>query len=266
MPVAIQCEPGQLLYGIEAIRLDDDTVDTLRARLSRSLLDKCVQQAIQDKSTSALFECGDTTEERALLISKYANDVIGLDRFGVVRQLGGLSSFHIPIDLTHNAAWDGRYGTWHTNEHHKRVLRDERIALTNHAKSAGCKIIIDIDLPYSKYGGEARLTRLKSIRNFLRDEMIDAICQVALGKDRGENLLIVGDWFAARSLLAIEGQGYRQTIFTRHSPTVKRLIEEFDSDFMRTLGSIKAAESRSHALAEIEKRILELEGKRGDLH
>ena len=218
VPVAIQCDPGQLLHGIEAIRLEDATMDTLRSRLSRSRLEKCLQHAKQDKRMVALFECGETTEERAELIAKYANAVTELERYGEVRQLGGLSSFHIPRETIHHPVWTRRYGNVPAREHHKLVLREERLSLTKHSRRAGCKLIIDIDLKFSKYGGDARLARLESIRNFLRGEMNEANCEVALGKDRGENLLIVGDWFAARSIHGKEGEGYRQTMFTRHGP------------------------------------------------
>ena len=192
VPLAIRCDPGEFLHGIEAIRSEDETLGKFKLWLSEGGLEKCVAQA---RDVPALYECADTQEERAALIAKYANAVASMDRCGQVRQLGSLGSFHIPTEPIRDDVWLKRYGTKGSTEYHRDVLRQERLALTKHAEKAGCKIIIDVDFSFEAYGSEARVTRLKSMRNFLR-EMNDANCQVALTKDWGENLLIVGGWFA----------------------------------------------------------------------
>ncbi len=255
VPVAIKCDPGEFLHGIQAIRLPDKSLKLFRKWLSNGSLEECV---VRVGDVPPLYECADNIDQRAVLIAAYAKAVASMKRYGKVRQLAGLSSFHIPTVPIHQDVWAKMYGTKGSSENHRRVLREERLALTNHAKNAGCKIIIDPDLSFDKYGGEARLTRLKLIRDFLR-KMNDTSCQVALGKGIGENFLIVGDWFAARAFHRSGREGWSQTIFTRHAPTVKRMIADFDFDFAQALGNVKPRESRRHAKREIEKRIKQLE-------
>ncbi len=47
----------------------------------------------------------------------------------------------------------------------------------------------------------------------------------------GENVTIIGDWLCATSLLGTPETGYRQTIYTRHVPTILKQIELFDRQF-----------------------------------
>jgi hypothetical protein len=77
-----------------------------------------------------------------------------------------------------------------------------------------------------------------------------------------ESITIVGDWFAAHSIYGKMGEGYRQTIFTHHPPTIAKLIEEFDRRFNQHLGGVPAARSRKNAIAEIERRIADPNGTR----
>ena len=206
----------------------------------------------------ALYECADTTDERAVLLAEYANSVIRMDRHGCVRQAGGLSSFHIPAHTIGHEAWQLRYGRRLQSEYHRKVLREERRALARHAEEKGCKLIIDPDLRFEFYGPWARLTRLESIRSYL-ESMPDSLCEVALSRDLKESLTIVGDWFVAKSISGKPGQGYRQTIFTRHAPTIEQMIDEFDTLFHQKLGALKPRKSRLHAIDEIMLRIRALE-------
>ena len=74
------------------------------------------------------------------------------------------------------------------------------------------------------------------------------------------SLTIVGDWFVAESVSAEIGRGYRQTIFTRHAPTINTRIELFDEEFDALLKrkEIRAEDSTKHAIEEIEAIIQEL--------
>jgi len=254
-PVAVGSDPGEFLHGIQAIRVDRADAVTLRERLTEKSLRKCLDSA---GTARALYECADTTDERAVLLAEYANSVIRMDRHGCVRQAGGLSSFHIPAHTIGHEAWQLRYGRRLQSEYHRKVLREERRALARHAEEKGCKLIIDPDLRFEFYGPCARLTRLESICSYL-ESMPDSLCEVALSRDLKESLTIVGDWFVAKSISGKPGQGYRQTIFTRHAPTIEQMIDEFDTLFRQKLGALKPRESRLHAIDEIMLRILALE-------
>lgn len=45
------------------------------------------------------------------------------------------------------------------------------------------------------------------------------------------SLTIVGDWFMAESMAADINKGYRQTIFTRHAPSIRDRVRAFDQEF-----------------------------------
>lgn len=77
---------------------------------------------------------------------------------------------------------------------------------------------------------------------------------------KGHNLTIVGDWFKAETISAELGQGYQQTIFTRHAPTVQGAMERFDIELYDLLEQKKVSpeESRDATIKEIEGIILGL--------
>jgi hypothetical protein len=147
---------------------------------------------------------------------------------------------------------------------HCRLLRAERIALELHARQKGCCLIIDPFLEFKKYGPDARRCRLQSLVDFLKS-MPDSLCAVAINKGMPttESVTILGDWFAAESVSAKMGQGYRQTIFTRHAPTLLTKIEDFDQEFDDLLRQWKwrRRDSRRLAMREIRKIIAEVEGE-----
>ena len=254
-PVAVNCEPGEFLYGIEAVRLRTLDRAELKRRLTRKALETCVSKY---PLGGALYECAATTEERAVLLAQYARAVTLMGGSGIVRQLGGLSSYHIPAETVDHPVWQLRYGEQHQSEFHRKVLREERLALTEHAKEKGCRMVIEPNLEYQFYGGDARRTRLECLLKFLRS-MPDRSCQVAMAAHgMRESITIVGDWFAAHSIYGKMGEGYRQTIFTRHAPTIAKMIEEFDRRFDQHLGGVPVGRSRRNAIAEIERRIADL--------
>jgi hypothetical protein len=255
VPVAINCEPGEFLHGIQAIRLKALDKAKLEKRLTVEALETCLRES---PLGGALYECGAVTEDRARLLAQYARAVTLMGGSGIVRQSGGLSSFHIPHEPIDDPLWDLRYGKQHQSDGHRVVLREERLALTEHARLKGCRIIIDPDLNFKFYGGDARRSRLQSLLRFLSDESVSS-CHVAIARlPVNESITIVGDWFAAHSISSRAGQGYRHTIFTRHAPTIARMIQDFDQSFVKHLNGVHVAESRSHAIAEIERRIAEI--------
>ena len=105
VPVAINCEPGEFLYGIQAIQLKTLDKTELEERLTREALNTCLQKS---PLSGTLYECADTTEERAMLMAQYARAVTLMGNSGTVRQLGGLSSFHIPSKTIDDPLWQLR--------------------------------------------------------------------------------------------------------------------------------------------------------------
>ena len=210
----------------------------------------------------ALFQCAQFAEDRAAMMAHYSNDVRHIGAYGLVRQKGGLSSFHIPTQSITHRVWKDRYSNKDRGPVHCRLQREERLALEAHARFAGCKLIINPQIQYDRMWGQgAQLVRLRCLLEFL-DSMSDR-CRVAINKDmdHSESLTILGDWFAAESVTARHGQGYLQTIFTRHAPSMLSRIEAFDAEFQELSAAAKwnADKYSTKTIVAIRAIIYELE-------
>ena len=70
-----------------------------------------------------------------------------------------------------------------------------------------------------------------------------------------DNVLIVGDWFYCSSVApSVEG-GYRQTIFTRHAPTMQERIEEFDQEFKSLLAGRPTQRAKQDIIEFLAKEL-----------
>ena len=89
--------------------------------------------------------------------------------------------------------------------------------------------------------------------------------KVAISKPKSKEhyLTIVGDWFAAESVSSTMGEGIRQTIFTRHAPSVRSRIDLFDQEFNLLLEEQKdkGISSREYAINELNQILALLEEK-----
>jgi hypothetical protein len=268
LPVAIGEVPGEMIYHLHAIRVAQTGGEAQRSELSGEALERL--KGILTTETigrlvdcgpdhqRSLFACADFPEARAAMMARYCEDVRALGQFGLVRQKGALSSFHIPLQTINHKIWRERYGRVSRSDEHCRLQRLERIALTRHAVNAGCKLIINPYLKYEAYGRQARYVRLKSLYDFLR-EMPDEKCQVTVRRDLDHEVsnTYVGDWFSAESVSAVVGKGYFQTIFTRHAALLQERIATFDCEFAELLAEngISPEGSRRYALEVVGKQI-----------
>lgn len=252
LPVTLGTLPGEMIRELQAIQLKD--LDELNDKLSRENFDNLVKS--YQHAQLALFQCAEHAEDRAIMMTKYANDVLQLKHvlqlgaYGCVRQKGALSSFHIPKEVVSHHIWKERYDKKHQrSEYYHKHLREERLALEEHALVKGCRLIINPYLDYKMYGTEARIARLKTLVEFL-ESMPDNKVQVAINRSMlNENLTIVGDWFAAKSVSASLGRGYLQTIFTRHAPSIQEKIELFDHEFKELLQASGWTSTQSKVVA-----------------
>ena len=265
LPVTAGRLPGEMIQQILAVQLGDDPTDpnleVLKKHLSPAVIANLVQR--YSDPVLALFQCAQFAEDRAAMMAHYSNDVRHIGAYGLVRQKGGLSSFHIPTQSITHRVWKDRYSNKDRGPVHCRLQREERLALEAHARFAGCKLIINPQIQYDRMWGQgAQLVRLRCLLEFL-DSMSDDKCRVAINKDmdHSESLTILGDWFAAESVTARHGQGYLQTIFTRHAPSMLSRIEAFDAEFQELSAAAKwnADESRTKTIVAIRAIIYELE-------
>ncbi|MGE5403542.1 MAG: hypothetical protein ACM3PP_01245, partial [Candidatus Saccharibacteria bacterium] len=210
----------------------------------------------------ALFQCAELAEDRAIMMERFANHVLNLNEYGLVRQKGGLSSFHIPDKVITDPVWKARYDEgFMKSQYHCRCQRNERIALEKHAAVKGCRLIIDPFIHHKRYSESAELVRVQTLLEFL-ESMTDDKVEIALNTnmDREESITIVGDWFIAEAVSAGIAQGYRQTIFTRHAPSMRTKIDLFDQEFNELLQQAgwRPEESRQRVIEALKSHIEKL--------
>lgn len=268
--------PGEMIGQLHAIKIDvlDRNVSKKRKsasrnakhaiaqQLSNSLTQKDIKRLVRQshRLDQATFECAPLPEDRTANMVRYAETVMDfqdsipeLAGTAFVRQLGALSSFHIPDSPLRHEVWKKRYGTQKRSVHHCRLQREERRALTKLAAASGCRLIVNHQIDYGEYGEESRIVRLKSLLDFLRSDDVKSV-EVAFdtNMERGHNLTIVGDWYCAEAVSARAGHGYDQTVFTRHAPSMNVRIEAFDELFYDLFGDVKPRDSRHVAIQTIE--------------
>jgi hypothetical protein len=258
LPVAMGRLPGEMLQQIHAVQLGDD-IDELKKHLSRERISNFVQR--YSHSANALYQCADYPAKRAEMIAIYCREVKALGVYDLFRQKGALSSLHIPEKTITHAVWKARYGGRDRGPDHCNLQREERLAVDEHVRSFGCKLIINPYIDYKEYGESARIVRLECLLEFL-ESMPDSKCQITINPDmdHDQSLTILGDWFLAESVSARIGEGFRQTIFTRHAPSMLSKIKIFDQEFKELLDALgwTAETSRIRAITTIQEIIADL--------
>ncbi|MCL5282849.1 MAG: toll/interleukin-1 receptor domain-containing protein [Planctomycetes bacterium] len=272
LPLSLDELPAGLAHEIHAIRIDRSLSD-LAAKLTPQTLDDVVDQA--RTATKASFECADRIRQRSEMLVTETGRLYRYAKSPLyIRQRGAFTSFGVPDVSPDDDIW-AQDGPWKKHSIEERIwLRKERHILEEQAEQAGCDLIIDpyvvIEDPETatrdlrpKYSHRATAARLEILRDFLRGQSSDR-CAVCICRGRIQsNLTILGDWLAAEAVVPHYKSGFRQTIFTRHAPTVQNRIEEFNQEFNDGLrrNSITRQQSREFAINAISQIIAELSGK-----
>ena len=234
LPICVDVSPSQMISHFHAITLNDPTgdINEIKQKINRHLIESLIQSTCYNYRP--LYESAELHEERTIMMVEYASQIIKMNYFGHVRLKGALTSFHIPDNDLSHPYWQKRYKTSNDNVEINyfrcKWLRWERIFLELHAKNEGCSLIISPNTVYKKYSDEAMKVRLITLLEFLEKMKNEKNVFVCIDNETNskENLTIVGDWFSAVSIKPSSSKGYRQTIFTRHAPTVYSQAELFD--------------------------------------
>ena len=225
LPACIGQLPGEMTGGLQGAMISPEA--DLRAQLPASLF----ANLVRDQRAPAQYVCAALPDDRAHLLAEYAQSVRRVGGFGHVRQTGGLSTFHIPTRPLDHPVWQERFGRAPRSEYHCRFLREERVAFQEHATEAGCSLIVNPDLEFKPLGPGVRSIRIWTLIEFLEAMPNDRIRMVFDRTLAYHSEHIVGDWFLARSVAADVKRGWRQTIATRHAPTVRQAASDFDERF-----------------------------------
>jgi hypothetical protein len=229
-PICIGEPPTGMIQTSHALCLDSDDDAELERRLTREAFDTMISWVA--RNSRPYFECAETPEERALYLADYADQVRSIDGPQFLRQSGGLSSFSIPDEPPRHQVWRHRVGTKPRPEFSHKCLRKERQALEEHAKAAGCRLLIHYGLKMDEEHGQgARHTRISTLIDFLESMPDDKIEIAMIEQSPRHSLILVDDWFVAESVTGDMQSGYRNTLFTRHAATVLHHRQEFDRMF-----------------------------------
>jgi hypothetical protein len=225
--------PGGMLQIIHAVKIDKN-IENLQHHLNY----RTFETLLKNSASAPIFLCAHLPEERTKMITEYSDKISNMGEFGTVRQKGGLSSFHIPDDHILKPVWTERYVPEFRNEYHKRLQRNERLALDKHAKLAGFKIIISPDYVIHGRDKRAICARIETLIAFLRNTSCDPCIVAMQDKETStESLTIVGDWFLAESVSFRKGDGFTNTFFTRDAFEIARRTEDFESELQELLDS-----------------------------
>jgi hypothetical protein len=256
IPVSIGELPGEMISQLHAVTLDE-SLKGLEQHLTYKAIENFVQHSYRPLYST--YCCTEQAEERAELIVTMANEIISIGQYAMIRQKGGLSSFQIPNLPITDRRWGLRYnnGVQNNDFHCQRQLEERRV-LETHARAAGCRLIINPELIIKNYVKEAQAERLGTFLEFVAS-MPDGMIDIAFDENLGfnETVTLVGDWFSSEAFSRTLTSGFKQAIFTRHAPGIRRKIDAFDDEFNYLLqkNGVKAGESKSAAVREIKKLI-----------
>jgi hypothetical protein len=264
LPLALDELPEGMAHEIQALKIAPDLRD-LAERLTAETLDEVVARSQHERT--AMFECADKLYDRTRLLVEYAKSLLrpphGPCR---IRQRSAFSSFSLPKKNPKHSDWDACDGLSRRDDAVRELLRQERDLMEQHAREAGCDLIIDpfvsaeegeplINERRFKHQRAPTIKRSEILKQFI-DRMPDDKLRIVVqrGKIDG-SMIIIGDWVAAEAVVPHYKGGYKQTIFTRHGPTVLAKIEEFDRDFDELLDDLKLQEisSRQAALRTLDQ-------------
>lgn len=261
VPICIGKLPDGMIQVLQAI-VSSDAADELLGKLNKVRFAELVSEAGLHWQPSS--ECAAEVEDRAVLFQRYSNDARKFMGPQCVRQAGGFTSFSIPDESTGHFSWKARFGQKLPGPHTLGLLRRERQSLEEHARAAGCKLIVNLGHDHAHlYPGGSRHARCSILLSFLESLPATPLLGqvVLLERYQPYSLTAVGDWFFSESRAPTFGKGFQHTFFMAHAPTVSRLVREFDQEFEGLLAAqgISARESLEWAIEKLRTEIGNLE-------
>lgn len=269
LPISTGDQPGEMIASYQAIRFHPEKIPDLGEELVALDLDNFVKP--KPAPLRSLIEIADWPEKRAELMGHAARRVLEMGHRGQLLQRAGLSSFCIPDVDIEDRVWKDRDGRNPRSDFYHHCLRAERHHLEIHARARGCDLLIDPEESVTGGTAQAKRVRLDSLINFLESvqEGEPAVRVVCSPIAKQANTTIIGEWVSAETRFRLPGEGWRQTVFNWHAPTVRLAREKFqilfDSLLVQQFGDAKVAplETRHKALAKLHEARSQVEGQAG---
>lgn len=150
-----------------------------------------------------------------------------------IRHAAAFGTLSLPVEPPEDEVWKKRYGPHGRSAAEQSDYWRERQMTEALAAVGGCDLLLhpcSVEKPYPLPDGWR--VRVAALIAFLERASVWPVrCRVVVSRDAiPGNVLIVGDWFVAESV-SPTGRGFRDTIITRHAPSVLRRIDLFDATF-----------------------------------
>ncbi len=252
-PVTTENElPGGMLQMIQITKIDFNNPSEVKKKLAVSVF----EALLLHEQKSPLWELAQFEEERAIMMKEYASKAHNARYLGIVRQKGGLSSFHIPDKYIWHQEWKDRYGDEYKSLFHKKVQREERKALEIHARDSGCRLIISPSYATDSKTKKSTESRINALIEFLENFPRKAVVAILDHSSVHESVTIVGDLFLAESTTYKNKEGFTNTFFTRNASEISKRIKDFDEELTDLLKEAGWTEenSKMKAIAELKLR------------
>jgi hypothetical protein len=234
LPISIdKTEPGHMISQLQSPLWEGSDEE-------KNSIIKRYKLMLELEEGNPTYECADNRHQRTEMLLEYASNIIKLGFFGEIRQIAGLSSFHIPHKGVHDLSWNKRYtGIKKPSDTELELLLKERKTLQLHGDATKYYLIINPDFTFKNK--DARKARIEELLEFLNVNIDNPNLKIVIDNTipYGRNLTIVGDWFTADAYQSTLDDGYSQTLFTRHAPTVRKQVEIFDAQFNELLNDQK---------------------------
>ena len=258
IPISIKKMPDQMIRNLHAIAIENVSEDD--ELMTKALSLDTIENIIKTSSSEdATYYSREYPETRASQMAKIADDVrTVMCSHSMLRQSGGLSSFHLPNEIISHKIWRERYnieGAILKNDYHCKCQLDERLALEKHVLHSGCKLIInpylfyDINNPNPKYTLVSQRARIKVFLDFLKlmENKKTKNVNIAIDKnmDANESITLLGNYFAAESYWHNASQGFMHTMFTTHAVAIEDKVERFDLRFKNLLAQNGVSEGKT---------------------
>ncbi len=254
LPLALDSLPDGMLGHLQALQVKFDLTD-LADCLTRETVHNLVDPDC-GFPPRPVYEYSRSFEERTEVLVSWAQRALN-SQPGRVRIQAAFSSFSIPKELPTDSVWQQREGTRTVGEYARGLLHKERMTLMKHAAKAGCDLILNPEsVPRTNHSPwwDSRLNAMIHSLTEIRSSAGPPSRVVVTSHDQKRNLCILSDAFLAEAVVPFGGGHFRNTMFTRHAPTVLERIMEFEGLMEHLLEEqgVAAEDSLDHSLEALE--------------
>jgi hypothetical protein len=226
LPIAARALPTGMIAGVQCLKVQSFE----RQHLSRILTRERVERILRDSCNRSLavYQCVNEPQQRTPRLLEY----LARAAPGRIRHLAAFSSFSLPKVAGNDPVWSRIARDVARFPEGANAFRQERAELEQIARAHTCDLIVcptaSVLATIGKSGSLARLEILTEFLESMPDESIRVVVDVTQNPG---NLLIVGDSFLVEAVAGDRMGTYRQSVFTRHAPTVLQRCADFDAEF-----------------------------------